>query len=79
VHVLLRWAELVHAHQRDLAGIDTRNMGRVLRDGLGDSARSARMIRYWAGYVDRMVGDQIPATGGHLSYTVREPLGVILS
>jgi acyl-CoA reductase-like NAD-dependent aldehyde dehydrogenase len=35
------------------------------------------MIRYWAGHVDRMLGDQIPAVPGHLSYTVREPLGVI--
>ena len=77
VDVLLRWADLVHAHRAELGEFDTTNMGRVLKEAVDDAVAAPRMIRYWAGYVDRMLGDQIPAVPGYLSYTVREPLGVI--
>ncbi|MFK0156573.1 aldehyde dehydrogenase family protein [Streptomyces sp. NPDC090499] len=77
VRVLLRFADAVERHREELGETDTRNMGRVLREALGDGAASARLIRYWAGQVDRMTGHQVPATPGHLSYTTREPLGVI--
>ena len=77
VGVLLRWADLVEQHKAELAEIDTRNMGRPLRDSLGDGAGGARLIRYWAGQVDRMTGSQVPASAGHLHSTTREPLGVI--
>ncbi|MFD6058960.1 aldehyde dehydrogenase family protein [Rhodococcus wratislaviensis] len=77
VKVLLAWADLVESHHAELAEIDTRNMGRTIRDSLGDGAASARLIRYWSGQVDRMTGTQVPANAGHLSYTTREPLGVI--
>jgi acyl-CoA reductase-like NAD-dependent aldehyde dehydrogenase len=77
VTVLLRWADLIEGHRSELAETDTRNMGRPLRDAMGDSTASARVIRYWAGQVERMTGLQLPANPGHLSYTTREPLGVI--
>ncbi|MFF8227500.1 aldehyde dehydrogenase family protein [Streptomyces caelestis] len=77
IAVLLRWADAVEQQRAELGETDTRNMGRVLREALGDGAASARMIRYWAGQVDRMTGHQVPANSGHLSYTTREPLGVI--
>jgi acyl-CoA reductase-like NAD-dependent aldehyde dehydrogenase len=77
VNVLLRWADLVAENAAQLAEIDTRNMGRAIRDARGDSVASARLIRYWSGQVDRMTGTQVPANPGHLSYTTREPLGVI--
>ena len=77
VDVLLRWADLVHAHRSELGELDTTNMGRVLKEAVDDAVAAPRMIRYWAGQVDRMLGDQIPAVPGYLSYTVLEPLGVI--
>ena len=77
VEVLLRWADLVHAHRDELGMLDTTNMGRVLKEAVDDATAAPRMIRYWAGYIERMVGSQIPAVPGYLSYTVREPLGVI--
>ncbi|MFI7171239.1 aldehyde dehydrogenase family protein [Rhodococcoides fascians] len=77
VNALLKWADLVEGRKTELAEADTANMGRTLKDALGDAGASARLIRYWAGQVDRMLGSQVPGNSGHLSYTTREPLGVI--
>jgi acyl-CoA reductase-like NAD-dependent aldehyde dehydrogenase len=74
--LLWRWSDLVAAESRQLAETDTRNMGKALRDGLADGPGVAKFIRYWAGKADKIWGDQVPATPGHLSYTVRVPVGV---
>lgn len=77
VNTLLKWADLIEEQRTELAEADTTNMGRTLKDAMGDAGASARLIRYWAGQVDRMLGTQVPGNAGHLSYTSREPLGVI--
>lgn len=74
---LWRWGELILAAGAQLAEIDTRDVGRPIRDTRGDPAVCARAARYWAGMTQQIRGDQLPAAPGHLSYTVREPLGVI--
>ncbi len=73
---LWRWGDLVVEHGRALAELDTRNTGRALRDNVAAVASLHRMPRYWAGMADKIWGDQIPVTPGHLSYTSREAVGV---
>lgn len=75
--ILWRWAELVREHGEEIARADTLTMGRPLRDTVKDAPGIANRIRYWAGMADKLAGRQIPISPGHLSYTVREPLGVI--
>ena len=74
--VLLRWSELIGEQRQQLATLDTANMGKPLNDTLNDIAGAVSMVRYWAGMADKITGDQIPVTPGHLSYTLREPIGV---
>jgi acyl-CoA reductase-like NAD-dependent aldehyde dehydrogenase len=74
---LWRWGELIVEAGEELANIDTRDIGRPIRDTRTDPATCARATRYWAGMADQIRGHQLPTVPGHLSYTVREPLGVI--
>ena len=74
---LWRWGELIVAAGDELAAIDTRDIGRPIRDTRTDPATCARATRYWAGMADQIRGHQLSTVPGHLSYTVREPLGVI--
>jgi acyl-CoA reductase-like NAD-dependent aldehyde dehydrogenase len=75
--ILWRWAELVREHGEAIALADTLTMGRPLRDTVKDAPGIANRIRYWAGMADKLAGRQIPISPGHLSYTVREALGVV--
>ena len=52
------------------------SMGRPLRDTVAEAPSIANRVRYWAGMADKIHGKQIPIAPGHLSFTVREPLGV---
>lgn len=71
------WAHLIEARGEECVRLDTLNMGRPLRDGRAELAGIAARARYWAGMIDKISGRQIPTVRGHLSYTVREPLGVV--
>ena len=74
---LWRWGELIVAAGEELATIDAHDIGRPIRDARTDPLVCARATRYWAGMADQIRGEQLPTVPGHLSYTVREPLGVI--
>jgi acyl-CoA reductase-like NAD-dependent aldehyde dehydrogenase len=74
---LWAWANLIETRGEECVRLDTVNMGRPLRDGLAEIAGIAARARYWAGMIDKISGRQIPTVRGHLSYTVREPLGVV--
>jgi acyl-CoA reductase-like NAD-dependent aldehyde dehydrogenase len=71
------WADSMVGETEQLALADVRDMGKVVNDARADVPKAARFARYWAGMADKLWGDQIPATPGFLSYTLREPLGVI--
>jgi acyl-CoA reductase-like NAD-dependent aldehyde dehydrogenase len=74
--VLWKWGDLIVDHARELAELDTKNMGKPIRDTMADTPGQCRLPRYWAGMADKIWGDQVPVTPGHLSYTVRMPIGV---
>jgi len=73
---LWKWGDLIVANARELAELDTKNMGKPLRDTMADTPGQYRLPRYWAGMADKIWGDQVPVTPGHLSYTMRMPIGI---
>jgi acyl-CoA reductase-like NAD-dependent aldehyde dehydrogenase len=75
--ILWRWGELILAAGDELAELDSLDIGRPIRDARNDPTTCARAARYWAGMAEQIRGEQLPAAPGHLSYTVREPIGVI--
>jgi acyl-CoA reductase-like NAD-dependent aldehyde dehydrogenase len=74
---LWRWNELIIEAGDELARLDSLDIGRPIRDARNDPATGARAARYWAGMAEQVRGEQLPTAPGHLSYTVREPIGVI--
>src|SRR5437667_3252638 len=74
--LLLRVAALVEDRLEDLATLEARNAGKPIGDARGEIGMVAETFRYYAGGVERNLGDTIPVAGG-IAMTFREPLGVI--
>jgi betaine-aldehyde dehydrogenase len=76
-------AKLLHAladalteKQEELAVLEARNAGKPIGDARGEMGMVADTFRYYAGAVERLLGDTIPVSGG-VDFTFREPLGVV--
>ncbi|GBE58470.1 aldehyde dehydrogenase, thermostable [bacterium BMS3Abin01] len=67
--------------ERDLGGIAeglTREEGKTLPEGKGETARAVQVFDYFAGEGRRIFGETTPSEFGRtLLYTVKEPLGVV--
>jgi acyl-CoA reductase-like NAD-dependent aldehyde dehydrogenase len=77
VRLLWGWGDLIESHAAELAQLDVADVGKVINDALVECSAAARAARYWSGAVERLTGYTVPTMAGHLSYTVREPLGVV--
>ncbi|HTZ62232.1 MAG TPA: aldehyde dehydrogenase family protein [Thermoplasmata archaeon] len=73
---LQKLASLVEAQSEALARLETRNMGKPLRESRGDLGYIVRTLEYFAGLADKVEGETIPVPGPRFDYTLREPLGV---
>jgi acyl-CoA reductase-like NAD-dependent aldehyde dehydrogenase len=69
-------AEALASRQEELAVLEARNAGKPIGDARGELGMVVDVIRYYAGAVERNLGDTIPVTGG-VAMTFREPLGVV--
>jgi aldehyde dehydrogenase (NAD+) len=76
---MLAWAALVDQHAATLARLESATTGKPIRDCTAEVARVADMVRYWAGWCDKIHGQVIPVPTTHLNYTRPEPLGVVLA
>jgi acyl-CoA reductase-like NAD-dependent aldehyde dehydrogenase len=75
--ILWEWSRLLAEHSEFLAARDLTDIGKPITDARGEAIGLTRIPRYWAGMTDKILGDQIPLTPGHLTYTRRDPLGVV--
>ncbi|MGB6501664.1 MAG: aldehyde dehydrogenase family protein [Thermoplasmata archaeon] len=73
---LVRLAHLLEEAQEAFALLETRNMGKTLRESRFDIGFVVRTLEYVAGLADKIQGETIPVPGSRLDYTTREPLGV---
>lgn len=67
----------VREHLAAIAQLEARTAGKPLRDATGETTKVAEMFEYYAGWADKQHGEVIPVPTSHLTYTVREPYGVI--
>lgn len=74
--VLMRAAALIREDSQRLALIETLDSGKPLREAKGDIETSARYFEYYAGIADKFEGVSIPLGNSHVSFTLREPVGV---
>jgi len=74
--LLRRVATLVEEHGEELARIESRNVGKPIQGARGEVGMVAEVFHYYAGAVDKHLGETIPVAGG-IDLTFREPLGVV--
>ncbi|MFJ9590455.1 aldehyde dehydrogenase [Streptomyces acidicola] len=77
-HLLRRLGDLIAQNAEDLARMETRDNGKLLREMRGQLATLPEYYHYYAGLADKIHGDFIPTSNREvLNYTAREPLGVV--
>ncbi|MGH8970490.1 MAG: aldehyde dehydrogenase family protein [Actinomycetes bacterium] len=74
--LLRRLAEAVEEQGEELARLETRNVGKPISDSRAEVAMVADVFHYYAGAVDKHLGETVPVAGG-VDMTFREPLGVV--
>jgi acyl-CoA reductase-like NAD-dependent aldehyde dehydrogenase len=75
--LLHRLAGLLERDKEELALLTCVDTGRLLDDCRGDVVASAALLRFFGGLPDKLRGETVPVAGDFLTYTVREPYGVI--
>ena len=76
--ILQRAAVLLEQHQEELIEIESLDAGKPLAAvRRQDMAAVIDTLRYYAGWCDKITGQVIPARPDALTYTVREPVGVV--
>jgi aldehyde dehydrogenase (NAD+) len=77
-HILMRWADLLNKHAAEIAELESMDAGKpiaaVLRQ---DFPAAIDTLTYYAGWADKISGDVVNARNDALTYTVREPVGVV--
>lgn len=75
--ILFRAGELLVKRKRELGELETREMGKILREGLGDVQEAIDMAYYMAGEGRRLPGETIPSELPNKDCkSVRVPVGV---
>ena len=75
--IMLKLAERINADAEALAAIEVRDSGKPTALALGDVRGAARYFEYYGGMADKLQGETIPLGDDYVSYTRREPFGVV--
>ncbi|MEA2523638.1 MAG: alpha-ketoglutaric semialdehyde dehydrogenase [Thermomicrobiales bacterium] len=77
-NILFKAAEILASRANDVGRELTREEGKTLKEGIGETGRAVQILRYFAGEAQQPSGEHYPSMNPlTLLYTVREPLGVI--
>jgi aldehyde dehydrogenase (NAD+) len=77
-HILLKWAELLKRHADEIIEIESLDAGKPIAGVLRqDFPAAVDTLTYYAGWADKITGDVVPTRDDALTYTVREPVGVV--
>jgi len=74
--VLQRLSQLIRNNADELAKLESRNVGKPIRDSRDEVALAANCFEYYAGAVNKIGGQTIPAAAPGILMTFREPVGV---
>jgi aldehyde dehydrogenase (NAD+) len=78
--VLQRAAELIRERVEQIAHDLTREMGKTLREARGEVTRASYFFDYYGAFGRWPIGDYLPdERDGVFTFTVREPLGVVIA
>ena len=75
---LWKLADLVERDAEEIAWLETVNQGKPIFESLQvESPFIQSLLRYYAGWADKLGGESIPVAGPFLNYTLRQPVGVV--
>ncbi len=75
--LMRRLAALIEKHAEELAAVETRDNGKLIREMLGQVKGLPDYYEYWAGWADKIHGAVVPLDKPDLfHYILREPIGV---
>jgi aldehyde dehydrogenase (NAD+) len=76
--ILARFADLLRVNQQEIAEIESRDAGKPISSVLRQDLPAAiDTLAYYAGWCDKINGQVVPVRPDALTYTVREPIGVV--
>ena len=77
-NILHKAANLLEARAQEIGRELTREEGKTLKEGIGETGRAVQILRYYAGEAQQPSGEHYPSMNPRtLLYTVRDPLGVV--
>ncbi|MDE3082229.1 MAG: aldehyde dehydrogenase [Acidobacteriota bacterium] len=74
--LLRRFAEVVDAHNEELAQLEVANSGHTISNARWEAGNVRDVLAYYSGAPERHSGKQIPVAGG-VDITFYEPIGVV--
>lgn len=75
--LIYKLAELIEANKSELAQLESLDNGQPLTFSTVVVGMAADVLRYYAGYADKIHGQNIPIEGPYLCYTRHEAVGVV--
>jgi acyl-CoA reductase-like NAD-dependent aldehyde dehydrogenase len=76
--IAARFSELARARAEELATIMTREEGKILKEARGEIVKGLNIVDFFVGEGWRLGGKTLPSEMPHtLTYTVRQPVGVV--
>ncbi|SFH59799.1 aldehyde dehydrogenase family protein [Planctomicrobium piriforme] len=76
--LLNKLADLIEANLDELAALETLDNGKPINDARNaDIPLVIDVLRYYAGWADKLCGQTLPVRGNYFSYTRKEPVGVV--
>ena len=74
--LLNRLAALIRENAQELARLESRNVGKPIRDSRDEVGLAANVFEYYAGATNKVGGQTIPAAAPGVLLSFREPVGV---
>lgn len=74
--LLYKLTELIKRDIVYLASLETTDNGKPFQDAIGDMEHVIEVLKYYAGWCDKITGKTIPVDGSFFTFTRHEPVGV---
>jgi aldehyde dehydrogenase (NAD+) len=73
-----RLADRLMEKADEVARLETIHNGKPISESRNiEIPAAAECLEYYAGWADKVMGETIPVKGNHLTYTLRDPIGVV--
>src|SRR5699024_17728 len=77
-NILYQASNILASPVQDVGRDLTREEGKTLKEGIGETGRAVQILRYYAGEAQQPTGEHYPSANiNTMLYAVHEPLGVV--